>query len=88
MFFTYHRVGRIPLLPALAAGAVAVIVVGIATITLLVVGIAACGVGLLRAIRRIGPAERRVAVQDQTTIEGVVMDSTDVSPSDAPPARL
>lgn len=78
MFITYHRVGRISLLPALAAVAAALIVVGVATITLVVVGAAACGVRFLRAIGRIGPAERSVPSQDHTTIEGVVVDSTDV----------
>lgn len=75
MFVTYHRVGRISLLPALAAGAAAVIVLGVAAITLVVGGVAACGVRLLRAIGRIGPAERRASFEDHRTIEGVVVDS-------------
>jgi len=81
MFFTSIRVTRIPLLPSLAAVAALVVVAGVATVAFVVVGVAACGVGLLRAIGRIGwAAERSAPFQDRTTIEGVVVDSTDVSP--------
>jgi hypothetical protein len=65
----------------LASGASLVIVAGVATVTFVVVGVAACGVALLRAIGRIGrAAQRNMPFQDRTTIEGVVVDSTDVSP--------
>ena len=77
MLFTYHRVGRISPISALAAVGSAVIVVGVATTMLVVVGVGACGVRLFRAIGSIGPAGRRVPVEDHTTIEGVVVNSTD-----------
>lgn len=82
MFFTYHRVGRVSLIPALAAGASAVIVVGVAAIALVGVGIAVCGVQLLRAFGRIGPAGGRARVQDRTSIEGIVVDSVVVDAGD------
>jgi len=64
-----------------SAQLVLIIVAGVATVTFVVVGVAACGVALLRAIGRIGrAAERNMPFQDRTTIEGVVVDSTDVSP--------
>lgn len=72
MFFTYHRVGRIPVLPALAAAGALVIVGGIAVTTLAIVGAVACGTRLLRAFG-LAPAERRLAFQDRETIEGVVV---------------
>ncbi len=77
MLITYHRVFRISPLSALAAVASAVVVVGVATTVLVAVGVAAGGVRLLRAIRLIGPAGRRVPFEDHTTIEGVVVNSTD-----------
>lgn len=79
MFLTYHRIGRVSALPALAALAAAVMVAGLAAVVLLIVGGAACGVWLLRAVGRIGRADRRMPAQDHDTVEGVVVDSTDVS---------
>jgi hypothetical protein len=76
MFITYRRIGRISVLPALATVAAAVVVAGVAATALVIVGVAGCGVWLLRVF---GRAERRVPFQDHTTIEGVVVDSTDVS---------
>jgi hypothetical protein len=81
MFITTIRISRMSVLRALVAAAVLMIVAGVATVTFVVVGVAACGVALLRAIGRIGrAAERNVPFQDRTTIEGVVVDSTDASP--------
>ena len=70
------------LLRALVAAAALMIVAGVATVTFVVVGVAACGVALLRAIGRIigRAAERNVPFRDHTTIEGVVVDSTVASP--------
>jgi hypothetical protein len=78
MIVTYRRVGRISLLPALAAVAGAVIVAGVVVIPLVVLGVATYGIRLVRAIGRGSSAERQVALQDHTIIEGVVLDSTDV----------
>lgn len=78
MFITYHRVGRIHVLPALAAVAAAVMVAGVAATALVAVGVAAVGVRLFRAVARIGRAEHPVPSQDDEIIEGVVVDSTHV----------
>ena len=79
MFFTYSRVGRIPVLPALAAAGALVIVGGmavtIAVATLAVVGVVACGARLLRTFR-LAPSERRPACEDRDTIEGVVVNES------------
>lgn len=72
MFFTYHRAGRIPVLPALAAAGALVIVCGIAVTTLAIVGVVACGIRLLRAVGLV-PAERQLPFQGHDTIEGVVV---------------
>lgn len=77
MFFTYRRVGRLSLLPALAAGAVLAAVAGVAAITVGAVVVVAGSVRLLRAIGRLGAAERDLPVPDTDTIEGVVVNSTD-----------
>ena len=79
MFITYRRVGRISALPALVTVAAAMMVAGVAAITLVIIGVAGCGVSLLRACGRSGRADRRVPAQDHQTIEGVIVDSTDVS---------
>ena len=79
MFVTYHRVSRIPLVPALAAVASAAIVVGVAAMVLVVVGGAGCGVWLLRAVGCIGPAARHAPVEDDTAIAGVVVNSVEIS---------
>ena len=79
MFVTYHRVGRIPVLPALAAAAALVVVGGIAVTiavtTLAFVGVVACGARLLRTFR-LAPSERRPAFEDRDTIEGVVVNES------------
>lgn len=67
------------MLPALATVAAAVMVAGVAATALVFVGLAASGVWLLRAFGGTGRAGRRMPVQDRDTIEGVVVDSTDVS---------
>jgi hypothetical protein len=76
MFFTYHRVGRIPVLPALAAAGALVIVGGIAVTTLAIVGVVAFGTRLLRASGLLG-AERPRAFQPDDTIEGTVVNRQD-----------
>ena len=78
MLFTYRRVGGIPLLSALVAAAALAFVAGVAAIALVVVAVAACGVWLLRVMGVAGPAGRARAVADPNTIEGVVVDSTDL----------
>lgn len=85
MFFTYHRAGRIAVLPALATVATAVMVAGVAAIALVIIGVAGCGVWLLRVFGRLGRAERHVPSEHHETIEGVVVDSTDVFHQ--PPSR-
>lgn len=72
MIFTYHRAGRIPLLPALAAAGAIVIVGGIAATILAIVGILGCGAWLLRAIG-LGATERGLATQSDDIIEGIVV---------------
>lgn len=67
------------MLPALATVAAAVVIAGVAAIALVFVGLAACGVWLLRAVGVTGRAGWRVPVQDHDTIEGVLVNSTDVS---------
>lgn len=76
MFVRFHHVGRISGLSALAA---AVVVAGVAAVALVIVGGAACAVWLARAAGRIGGAGRRVPLHDHDTLEGVVVDSTNVS---------
>ncbi len=76
MRVTYHRVGRISLLSALAAAAALALVAGVAAITVVVVGVAACGIWLLRALGVVRWAGRTVPVADLNTIDGVVIDST------------
>jgi hypothetical protein len=72
MFFTYHRVGRIPVLPALAAAAAMVVVGGIAVTILAIVGIVGCGAWLLRAVGLVA-TERVLATQSDDVIEGIVV---------------
>lgn len=79
MLVTYYRAGRLSLFRALAAIAAAVVLAGIATVVLVIVGGTACALWLLRSIGRIGRASRRVPTHAHDTIEGVVIDSTDVS---------
>jgi hypothetical protein len=81
MFFIDRRVGRISGLPAaLATGAAAVMLTGVAAMALVIISVAGCGVWLLRAFASTARADRRLPVHDHGTIEGVVVDSTtDVS---------
>lgn len=74
----YHRVGRISLFSALAAALALAFVAGVAAIALVAVAVAACGVWLLRLMGVAGPAGRARAVADPNTIEGVVVESTDL----------
>ena len=73
MQFTYHRVGRIPVLPALAAAGALVIVGGIAVTILAIVGVVRFGTRLLRTM---GLVRTRPALfsQGDDVIEGVVVD--------------
>jgi hypothetical protein len=85
MLFTYRRVSRIWVGPALAMVASVAILVGVAAIMAVVVAAimavavaAACGAALLRAIGAIRPATPSVPFPDDPgTIEGVVVHSTD-----------
>jgi hypothetical protein len=72
MFFTYQRVGRIPVLPALAAAGAIVIVGGIAATILTIVGVVGCGTRLLRALGLVA-TKRAPASQGDEIIEGVVV---------------
>ena len=72
MFLTFHRVDRIPVLPALAAAGVLAVVGGIAVTTLAILGIVALGSKLLRAFGLV-EAERRLGFQPDEPIEGIVV---------------
>ena len=72
MFFTYHRVGRIPVLPALAAAGALVIVGGIAVTILAIVGVVGFGTMLLRTFGLVR-TERALASEGDDVIEGVVV---------------
>lgn len=72
MFFTYHRAGRLPVLPAIAAAGAIVIVGGIAVTIFAMVGIVRCGAWLLRAVGLVG-TERVLATQSDDIIEGIVV---------------
>ena len=76
MIFTYHRVGRISVIPALAAAGAVVVVGGIAATVLAIVAVAAAGAGLLRAVGRIVAPRREAAIEDAGVIEGVVVESS------------
>lgn len=76
MIFTYHRVGRISVVGALAAAGAVVVVGGIAATVLAIVGVAAVGAGLLRAFGRIVAPRREAAIDDGRIIEGVVVESS------------
>jgi hypothetical protein len=86
MFITYHRVGRIALLPALAVAGVVVVIGGIAAViavaTLAVFGVVALSITVLRAFV-FGGRKRRLAFEADKTIEGVVVtrSSSDGEPS-------
>ena len=73
ILFTYHRVGRIPVLPALAAVGAVVIVGGLAATILAIVGVAAVGTRLLRRVGLAGTTPA-LPVQRDDVIEGVVVD--------------
>jgi len=79
MFVTYHRVGRLAVLPALAAVAAALLLAGVAAVVLVIVATAACAMWFLRALGRIGRSDRRVPARDPDTIDGVVLHSAEVS---------
>jgi hypothetical protein len=81
MFFTYHRVGRIPVLPALAAAGAIVIVGGIAVTILAIVGVVGFGTRLLRTFGLVG-TERALASQGDDVIEGVVVNRSSTGMSD------
>ena len=92
MFITYHRAGRIAVLPALALVAGLVVIGGIAAMiaaaTLVVVGVAAFGISVLRALG-LGGRKRRATFEADSadrTIEGVVVarSSLDDEPSATP----
>ena len=72
MFFTYHRVGRIPVLPALVAAGAIVIFGGIAATILTIAGVVGCGARLLRALGLLGTGQAPVS-QGDGIIEGVVV---------------
>jgi hypothetical protein len=78
MFFTYRRVSRMSVAPALAMVASVAILFGVAAIMAVVVA-TACGVALLRAIGAIRPAKRAVAFADDATIEAVLVRSSDIT---------
>ena len=72
MQFTYHRVGRIPVLPALAAAGAIVIVGGIAVTILAIVGVVWLGTRLLRTFGLVGTKPALPSKNDDV-IEGVVV---------------
>ena len=72
MFVTYQRVGRIPVLPALAAAGAIVVVGGIAATILPIVGIVGCGSVLLRELGLVA-TKPAPASQGDDLIEGVVV---------------
>jgi hypothetical protein len=73
MFFIYHRAGRIPVLPALAAAGAIVIVSGIAVTILAIVGVVGFGTRLLRTFGLVGTGAP--ASNGDDVIEGVVMNA-------------
>lgn len=72
MQFTYHRVGRITVLPALAAAGAIVIVGGIAVTILTIVGVVRLGTRLLRTFGLVG-TKPALPSQGDDVIEGVVV---------------
>lgn len=88
MIFIYRRVGRIRLIPALAAVvvavAMAVVLAGVAAVMLVVVAAIASAVVIARTIGRLSRRSRRAAAPDPNVIEGVVVDSADVDSGAAP----
>lgn len=72
MSFTYYRVGRIPVLPALAAAAAIVIVGGVAVTLLAIVGVVGLAARLLRTFGLVA-TERASVSQGDDVIEGVVV---------------
>lgn len=75
MIVMYHRVGKIPVLPALAAAGALVIVGGIAVTVLSIVGVLAWSTKALRALGFV-VAEPRLPLERNDTIEGVVVDQS------------
>jgi hypothetical protein len=78
MFFTFRRVNRISVVPVLAMVVSVAILAGVAAIMAVAVAVA-CGVALLRAIGVVRPANPSVPLPDHATIEGVVVDSSDIA---------
>jgi hypothetical protein len=76
MFFTYRRVNRISVLPALATVASVAILVGVAAIMVVA---AACAIAVLRGIGAMRLARRSVPFPDHATIEGIVVYSSDLA---------
>lgn len=78
MIVKYHRIGRISVLPAVAAAGALVIVGGIAVTVLSIVGVIAWSTKALRALGFV-VAEPRLPLEGDDTIEAVVVDrsSTD-----------
>ena len=72
MFLTYRHVGKIPVLPALAAAGALVVVGAIAVTILAILGVVACGTRLLRAFGLALPS-RRLPLQRGATVEGIVV---------------
>ena len=79
MFFIYHRVGRIPVLPALAAAGAIVIVSGIAVTILAIVGVVGFGTRLLRTFGLVGTGRAPASYGDDV-IEGVVVNAHEAEP--------
>ena len=81
MFITYHRAGKMAVLPALAVAGVVVVLGGIAATiavtALVVVGVTACGLSVLRAVG-LGGRPRGPAVGPDEIIEGVVVSRSSV----------
>ena len=71
MFVMYRRSGRLSLVSALVAIPAALMVGAVATVALVGLGVAACGVGLVRAFR--GPQPLRRVTSEDDTIDGVVV---------------
>jgi len=80
MFVIYHRVGRIPVLPALAAAGAIVIVSGIAVTILAIVGVVGFGTRLLRTFGLVGTGRAPASYGGDDVIEGVVVNAHEAEP--------
>jgi hypothetical protein len=81
MIVTYHRIGRIPVLPALAAAGALVVVGGIAVTVLSIVGLIAWSTKALRAVG-IVVAKPRLPLAGGDIIDGVVVHRSSTSTLD------